>query len=223
MSDESLSDLIVLTPGKDEAAALEGLFTRHTALGIRRFQYSIDRHEDRDPGCRLRSGDYLRPFARQYRHALMLFDHEGCGAEQVPAERIEATVEQQLTASGWAGRAACIVIEPELENWLWSDSPHVDEVLGWSGRTPGLRQWLCQEKYLDRGAAKPARPKEATEAAMRVVRKHRTSVLYRQLAERVSLDQCRDRAFLKLKRVLREWFPGPMREPVEMPRTEEPR
>ena len=224
MSGESLSDLIVLTPGKDEAAALEGLFTRRqAALWIRSFQYTIDRHEDRDPGCRLRSDDYLRPFERQYQHALVLFDHEGCGAEQVPAERLEAAVERQLAASGWAGRAACIVIEPELENWLWSDSLCVDDVLGWSGRTPALRQWLRQEGHLVRGAAKPARPKEATEAAMRVVRKHRTSVLYRQLAEKVSLDQCQERSFLKLKRVLREWFPGPTGKPLETPRTEESR
>lgn len=206
MSDCEELDLIVLTPGKDESAALEGIFARCAALGIRPFQFTIYRHEDRDAGCRLRSADYLRPFVLQYRHAMVLFDHEGCGTESLTPEELEADVEQLLAASGWAGRSACMVIEPELENWLWADSPHVDSALGWSGRTPGLRSWLRQQGLLESGAAKPARPKEAAEAAMRVVRKRRTSAVYRQVAEKVSLRYCEDRAFLKLKRVLRQWF-----------------
>lgn len=211
MSGTVIADLVVLTPGKDEEAALHGLFARHAALQVHRPRYVIYRHQDRDAGCRLDAANYLRSFASQYRHALVLFDHEGCGAEQVPAEQIEATVEQELAAAGWAGRASCVVIAPELENWLWSDSPHVADVLGWAGQAPSLRHWLYRQGYLAPGAAKPARPKETAEAAMRVVRKHRTSLLYRQLAERVSLEHCADRAFLKLKGVLREWFAIPER------------
>lgn len=46
-------------------------------------------------------------------------------------------------------------------------SPEVDKVLGWSGRLPGLRDWLAQEAWMDAGASKPARPKEALQAALR--------------------------------------------------------
>ncbi|NJL28558.1 MAG: hypothetical protein HC897_12045 [Thermoanaerobaculia bacterium] len=100
------------------------------------------------------------------------------------------------------------MLDPELEAWLWSDSPHVDSVLGWKDRNPTLRAWLAEQGFLVEGAAKPSQPKEAVEKALRVVRKPRSSALYRQLAERVSFERCTDPAFARFKDVLRGWF-GP--------------
>lgn len=136
-----------------------------------------------------------------------MFDRDGCGRHGQTRQQLEAEVEKNLRSAAWGDRAACIVIDPELENWVWSDSPHVDSVLGWEGREPALRGWLQAQGYWNAGSPKPDRPKEAVEEALRNVRKPRSSALYQELAESVSLERCSDPAFLRLKTLLAKWFP----------------
>ena len=101
------------------------------------------------------------------------------------------------------------MIAPELENWVWSDSPKVDLALGWEGKTLPLRDWLREKGLLHAGAVKPSEPKRAVELALRTVYKPRSSAIYFELAQEVSTDRCTDPAFAKLRRCLREWFPQP--------------
>lgn len=119
---------------------------------------------------------------------------------------MEAKIEDNLSRTGWKDRSAAIVIDPELEVWVWSDSPVVEKQLKWSSRYPGLRDWLVSKGFLRADATKPSRPKEAVEAVLREVRLPRSSSLYRALAERVSLAKCTDRAFEKLRSTLQRWF-----------------
>jgi hypothetical protein len=44
------------------------------------------------------------------------------------------------------------------------------------------------------------------EAALRHLRRPRSSSIYAQLAERVGLERCMDPAFIRLKEVLQSWF-----------------
>lgn len=112
-----------------------------------------------------------------------------------------------MSKNGWGDRAAAIVIEPELEAWVWSISKQVDEKLGWSNRSPKLREWLQRETaFWPADQAKPARPKEAMEKALREVRKPRSSSIFEDLAKSVSLKGCSDPAFAKLTGKLVEWF-----------------
>jgi hypothetical protein len=120
---------------------------------------------------------------------------------------LESELERRLGEAGWGDRAAAVVISPELENWVWSDSPHVDQALGWDRTWGLLRHWLADKGHWEAGAAKPAKPKEAVELALFTARKPRSSSIYFGLAQLVSTDRCTDPAFLKLKRCLREWFP----------------
>lgn len=136
-----------------------------------------------------------------------MFDHEGCGREQKTRESLENEVASSLSKSGWGNRASVIIIEPELENWVFSDSPEVDAVFGWKDKNPTLRSWLKEKGFLSEGQIKPSRPKEAVEAVLRHVRLPRSSSIYARLAERVGLRRCSDQAFLKLKRCLQLWFP----------------
>ena len=201
-------DLVILVADKNMEFAVRGLLSRAESLGARRPEVDVYVHPERDPGCLLRGHEFLRHFVNTYRHALLMFDREGCGQETVTRAQLESSVETQLSQSGWQNRATVIVFDPELEVWVWSDSPHVDEALGWSGRQPDLRTWLVTVGCSVNKTAKPARPKEAVCKALKLARKPRSSSTYLQLAERVSLARCVDPAFHKFTTTLLRWFPS---------------
>ena len=200
-------DLVCLVADNDIKESILGLFGRHQALGIRQPSHNILVHPAHDPGCRVHAPEFLRPYLNQSRYALVVLDHHGSGREDVTREVLEEQLEERLEQSGWRERAAVVVIAPELETWVWSDSPHVEAVLGWSGRSPDLRAWLRLEGWQDEGSSKPGRPKEAVEEALFTVRKPRSAAIYRRLAENVSVAKCTDPSFIKLKTRLQAWFP----------------
>lgn len=201
-------DLVCLVADKNMEQAVEGLLSRHHSLDIRPLRWQTFVHPERDPGCYQHGHELLRSQRARYQKALMLFDLEGCGQEDKEAARIEDEVRGKLFQNGWEeGSAEVVVVVPELEAWVWSESPEVDRLLGWSGRLPGLRDWLQGEGFLVADEVKPKRPKEAMESALYQVRKPRSAATYRRLAESVSLRGCCDRSFRRLVRILRGWFP----------------
>ncbi len=201
-------DLIVLAADKDTRFTVEGLLGRHQALNIRPLKYEIITHPEHDPGCLTRSDGILKLYHKTHRFALVLFDREGCGKEKTPREDLEQEVEDQLTRVGWSSRAAVLVIDPELEIWVWSDSPHVISELGWKDQDQDIRTWLIEQGFPnDQDQQKPARPKEAMEAVLKRSKKPKSSAIFRSRAEKVSLSRCADAAFLKFRTVLQGWFP----------------
>ena len=213
MSDSAryTKDLVILVADMDAENALRGVLQRRQSMDIRHLEegrkFDLLRHPQRDSGCRCNAEAFLEGFVRTHGHALVVFDHAGCGWEDRPATEVESDVEDRLSRSGWQARCAAIVIVPELEAWVWSDSPHVDAELGWGGRHPSLREWLESARLVDCGAAKPGDPKNAMLRAMREANKPPSPRIFSRLAETVSLIRCQDRAFLKLKATLQSWFP----------------
>ncbi len=204
-------DLVVLCACKDGEFAVRGLLSRHKAIGIRPIVFKILRYSsEKDNGCLNKADEFLRTMTNQYNYALVLFDKDGCGREARNRVELEGVVRGKLSRSGWNERADVIVIEPELEVWVWSDSPEVDECLGWRGKTPNVREWIKQNKnaFWPDDTPKPLRPKEAMQAAMKKAGKQRSSSIYQKLGEKVSVERCVDPAFLKLKSRLQEWFPA---------------
>lgn len=203
------SDLVVLTADKNMQFAIKGLLNRPQALGIRPISNGDNFyiHPERDPGCLHHADDFLRPFFMRIEHAIVMFDREGCGKDQRTRAELEEQVTSALSRSGWEERAAVIVIDPELENWVFSNSQELDAAMGWKGNDPPLRKWLEDQGYLVPGQIKPSRPKEAMEAALRRVRMPRSSSIYGTLAEKVSTSRCTDEAFQKLKATIKAWFP----------------
>jgi len=202
-------DLIVLVADQDMYSTVDELLQRTKSFGIKEIKYDIYVHPERDPGCLLRGYVFLRQYVKQYVHGLIMLDLEGCGKEEKKSrEKIEKEIEKNLSRSGWAERAAAVVIDPELEIWVWSDSPHVETILGWKDRQPELKNWLIEKGLLIDGEAKPLKPREAVEKALSVAKIPRSSSLYLQLAQKVSFKNCMDEAFLKLKTKLQEWFPA---------------
>ncbi len=201
-----MKDLVVLVADRDAKAVLESLLPRSKSLGIREICFQVYAHSERDPGCFLRCHDFLRCFQAKYSQALVLFDKEGCGREDMSRMEIEKEVEIRLSQSGWKDRSRAIVLDPELEAWVWSGSPHVESVLGWRGSRAPMEDWIRKRGFLAKRQVKPSRPKETMEAILHEVRTHSSSALFQHMAEIVSFKKCTDPAFLKLLEVLRGWF-----------------
>lgn len=197
-------ELVALVADKAMEAVLRSLLERPQALGIRRVDYDVYVHPEHDPGVRAGAHSFLRMFSRSYSRSLVILDREGCGSAAAAGE-IAAEVRQRLERSGWKERCAAVVLDPELEVWLWSPSPHVAEALGWSHEE--LWSWLGERGYLAAGGPKPDSPKMAVEAALRERRIPRSSAIYRRIAERVSLRDCSDESFLHFRGMMRAWFP----------------
>jgi len=199
----SRKDLVILVADDNMKAAIRGLLQRPEALGIRPLSTDVFVHVHRDPGVLNGAHEFLAPFRERYAHALVMFDREGCGREE-SAEELGREVQSRLDGAGWIKRSAVIVLDPELEIWVWSDSPHVPEALGVSSDDLAS---LLRAKYRPEGPVKPNHPKEALEEALLRSRTPRSSSIYSWLAQKVSLRRCTDQAFLQLKTCLQQWFP----------------
>ncbi|HYK01858.1 MAG TPA: hypothetical protein VE974_08880 [Thermoanaerobaculia bacterium] len=204
-----MADLVLLAADKTIETGVTNLLSRPHALGCRAFAARSFVHVGRDPGCYRRAAEFLSGLAGQYRHAIVIFDREGSGATKDRSD-IEAEVEERLSASGWNERAACVVIDPEVENWVWTDSPHLAACLSWNEDIE-LRQWLAGRGFWPEEAVKPPRPKEALQAVLRLTGQPRSSAVYGELARRVSVARCTDPAFLKLRELIGRWFPAETR------------
>ena len=106
------------------------------------------------------------------------------------------------------------MIDPEVEVWVWSDSPEVARVLGWGSDFRALRAWLTSRRlWLPRRRRKPQDPKNddakgdgSGEEPSRKAR--RSSSKFHDLATTVDFSGCSDPAFVELTRTLRDaWFP----------------
>ncbi len=201
-------DLIVVVADLDAKLTIEQLLRRPRSLGIRPIQFTVDRYVKRDSGCCGTSHEYLRPFVRQFDYAMVIFDRDGSGRESQTRDDIETAVEQELAKNGWSDRSAAIVIVPELEAWVWSDSPEVDKTLGWQGRTPSLRSWLVESGHLTEEIPKPSDPKQVMKDALLRANKKPSPAIFAELAKRVGVGRCVDPAFNKLKTTLQQWFPA---------------
>lgn len=216
-------DLFVVVADLDAENTIKTLLAeRQQSLGVR-LEFSardgdLLRYSGRDSGCYKDAVDVLRPPQRTYKHALLVFDRDGSGAESRSAEDIETEIERKLSSSGWGDdRAAAVVIEPELEAWVWAASPRVADVLGWSKNRAGLRRFLQQAGVWNSATAKPDSPKLALRKALMRQGRPLGAVLFGELAQRVGLARCADRAFRKFSGTLRRWFPDPA--PHSRPRT----
>lgn len=199
-----MKDLVCLAADKNIEAALRGLLSRPDALGLRALEFEILVHPNRDPGCYHDAAGILRSQRDGYSHGLVVLDQAWEGAPTRDALALEQDIRNRLAGAGWAD---VVVIDPEIEVWVWSDSPHVDDLLGWRGRDPDLRAWLRQRGFWVAGDAKPADPKGAVEAALNQVRTPRSSSIYGALARKVSVQRCTDASFARFRSLLECWFP----------------
>ncbi len=210
-----MNDLLFLVADKDMAEAVAGLLERdqvHRLIGCRPFGFDSRRDikvaaGQNDPGLYMRANELLRPLVADYRRAVVIVDEEWEGSPG--AEVIEQRLQAHLADAGWSADAAlALVVRPEADVWLWSDSPHSATAFGWPSWTE-LRPALEGAGWIAPGQTKPERPKEAAEWALRHCgrRAPRSAALYRQVASKVSVKRCQDGALERLLSSLRAWFP----------------
>ena len=210
MEQAKAKDLIVLTADPQMQGTIATLLTeRRRSLGISDLTFDVRAHPDRDSGCRTASASALSPLRRDYRKAMVIFDFHGSGAHSITAPELESQLERQLETAGWSlDNVALVVIEPELEAWVFGASwRHLRDAVRWSQSEP-VREWLEPREFLQQGVLKPSDPKAAFEALLSLQRIRRSGDLFVQLAKRVSLARCQDRAFQKFRATLQRWFPA---------------
>ncbi|TVQ95354.1 MAG: hypothetical protein EA398_17865 [Deltaproteobacteria bacterium] len=209
-----MRELGFLVADSNMAHSLHGLFGRdgwHLSVGCAAVEVGReDVHTAAgqcDPGLFVRAGELLRPFSARYRRMVVMVDAEWEGSPG--AEAIRLRLRKHLEAAGWKeGTGLGLVLDPEVDAWLWTRTDHTARALGWS-------DWSTLEPALVEGGLwsaeqpKPPRPKEAAEWALRKSRKPRSSMIYEQVAGAVSLQRCGDPALAALRDALRRWFPRP--------------
>lgn len=199
-------DLVCLLADKSIEAAVDGALRRPQALGIRSIQFETVVHPRRDPGCFHEAGELLAGYTNLAHHALVVLDRAWDGAPAQSAPALEQSIEETIARTRADGWAQAVVIDPELEAWVFSDSPHVASTLGWAGAQSSLRSALEAEGMWMPGQTKPADPKAAVEWVLRRAKRPRSSSIYRELASKVSLARCSDRSFLRFRQLLCGWF-----------------
>lgn len=211
-------DCLFFVADKNMQAMFQGFLGRtayHVAIGCRPFQFD-HRYDikvasgNNDCGLYTRASALLQPFFCTHQRVVVVADAKWEGSPG--AAEIERKLETHVRDAGWSDNSGCaVVIDPELENWVWQDNPHVFEALGCSGgRTEEVKALLDRKGWWPRGQAKPAQPKKAVEFLLSRNRLPRSSSIYRVLASKVAISGCQDAAFDKLRSALRSWFPLPV-------------
>jgi hypothetical protein len=213
-----MKDVLFLVADKNMEHTVKGLLEltdAHRRIGCASFTWEVVVAVGQsDPGLFTRASEILRPFRDRFRHAIVMLDAQWEGAPD-PVD-IRQRIDEHLNSAGWpTSRGLGIVIVPELEAWLWTDSDHTAKALGWRSRDD-LAAALTRNGYLTPSEEKPSRPKEAVLWALRQVRKPRSSTVYAAFSARASLERCADPALRELVDTVRRWFPLPDKsEPID--------
>ena len=189
----------------------------HRSLGCGGFEFDekrdLVRHPRKDPGVYNEAHVFLRPYLATHERAVVVLDAEWDGSPG--SQTIHDDISGRLAAERWE-EFAVIVIDPELENWIWVTQTQPDSSIGvhdlvvssfnYRSDQP-LKEFLQERDNWREDIEKPKQPKEAVEKVLRLTNTPRSSALYRKIVCRASVTGCVDPAFQELVAVLRQWFP----------------
>jgi hypothetical protein len=203
--------LVILVADGTMKAVFQAFFRRSHffhSLQCAAFEFDPARDVFNDPlqtdgGVCNRCDVLLRGYQNTHHRALVVIDQQ-FGAER-PADEVRAEMEARLRRSGWEDRVEVVVIDPELEVWLWQDNPNVERALNYKDT---LRKDLLESGEWPAGAAKPERPKETMQRLIRANRAGAPIAVYSKIAGTVSVNGCVDTAFACLRATVQRWFPA---------------
>jgi len=208
-----MRDCIFLLADTNMEAAFKGFLCRdqfHQSLQCGAFDFDarqdlVVASGDNDPGLYTRGHELLKPFRQTHAHAILVLDSEWDGSPG--ADVIDAHISANLYQSGWAeDNCKVIVIDPELENWIWQRNDHVARSLGLDS-VVNFSTAIGAEIWPE-GQAKPDHPKETLEAVLRANRIPRSSSIYKNITSKVSVGGCEEQSFQLFRTTLQTWFPA---------------
>lgn len=185
-----MKDLFVLTADSEMQAVFRSVLARPDALGIRGIDFEVDRHQRRDPGVYTEGPEFLRDKRKgvEFHRFMLAFDHEGSGCHRGPAE-CARMLQGRLDSCSFTDRSAVVIIDPELEEWLWHDPAVLGDASGVAAAVKGPKDRL-EQVFLRRHKRQP-RPRD-----------------FEQIAGRANLGAWSGSpSFRILKETLQNWFP----------------
>jgi hypothetical protein len=182
-------------------------------LGCRTFDFDFQqdvvvdvRNGNTDGGIHRRAHQLLRRYLPFYQNAIVILDKNFGG--RLPAAVVREEILRNLLHNGWSAECVeVVVIDPELEVWLWQrGNPHLAREFRYNGSV-SLEEFLEAEGLWSSATLKPAKPKEAAGVLLQRYRAGPRIVVYRRIVEHISVRGCQDPAFNLLADALRRWFP----------------
>jgi hypothetical protein len=208
------SRLVVVVADGAYEAVLKEIFERSREAGFGPVDAKIVPDPFHDSSGKLT--EWLRPYLRDYDHALVLRDLAGSGFEAKGASELQGHLEAQMDKNGWRSKKrAAIVTEPEIEEWLRLPSPCLLQLLQERARKnrntvsafqPVLDDLLKKHGGRDK-RGKARQPKEVFEGLVRHYGIPPANSLRGFLARREPLNGCLSDSFNRLLQILRSWFP----------------
>lgn len=211
-----MRDLVVFVADSTMEQAFRSFMTRHDVNAPYNFNIhpiDFDPAEDliripgNDAGAFGKGHEWMRARLGKYHHGIVVFDREF--GTDLDAQTLGSDLTGRIAQTGWhLDHFRVVVIEPELEAWIWQRNQRVAAPLGFatvdqlvaSVRESGLA-WPDDHP-------KPTRPKEALEAVCRARGIGFSAALHRSITASVSLFGCQDPAFVHLRVALQQWFPN---------------
>jgi hypothetical protein len=206
--------LVFVVADSDIQAMVTGFLQKERAdlrLGCAPFEFDakldLERAAaDKDSGLYMRGAQHVLRLRRTHAHVVVMLDADWEGSPGATA--IDQKLREDLRKCGCSNDdSEVIVLEPEIEAWMWVDKLEVAREFGFES-SDDLRSWLADAGFALGANQKPLRPKEALYAALRAKRKARSSATFAAVAAKVSLNTCQDPALLKLRATLQRWFPA---------------
>jgi hypothetical protein len=135
-------------------------------LGCRSFDFDFQqdvvvnvRNGNTDGGIHRRAHELLRRFLHSHQNAVVMLDKNFGG--RLPAAVVRGEIRHNLLHNGWSAECVeVVVIDPELEVWLWQrGNLHVTRAFRYNGPV-SLEAFLEAAGFWSTTASKPARPKK---------------------------------------------------------------
>jgi hypothetical protein len=182
-------------------------------LGCRTFDFDFQqdivvdvRNGNTDGGIHRRAHALLRPYLPSHQNAVVILDQNF--GRRLPAAVVRGEILNNLLRNGWSAECVeVVVIDPELEVWLWQrGNPHIARAFRYN-ESVSLEAFLEAAGFWSAAASKAARPKETARLLIRQYNAGVPMVVYTRIIENISVRGCQDPAFNLLASALRRWFP----------------
>lgn len=213
-----MRDIIFHLADAHMEAGFRAFFARdnwHHVLGCSRFEIDPESERDinrrggyTDGGIWKHAHSNILPFKDDYRYAVIVLDAD---FEPHPGvETLRADITKNMLGAGWAEGSFCVVvIDKELEAWLWAPNVNVAKAFGHNDFEQ-MREALAQRNLWDAGAPKPNDLKAARNLAARLGGKRTGGPIFRGVFEGISkraCDLCQENGFITMRTALQTWFP----------------